>query len=382
MLSETTFIERTKAEAMNLGFSLIGISTPSSLIKQGFFNKWLEQGFQGEMDYLSRADSIAKRISPSLLVPNCKTVISLGFFYPLISFQTFPNYMNRGWISSYAVFSEYHTLLINLAGLLILKIQAIIEQSRFFKAFTDSAPIFEREFGALAKLGWIGKNSNLISPNFGSTFLLTEILTDFEISVTQSIAPDRCGNCRRCIDACPTQCILPNRTLDARKCISYLTIEHKGNIPYLLRDKIGNWVFGCDICQIVCPWNHRKHDNQINSPQTIINPTVNLLNQLNFSEKEFFQTYSGTAVLRSGWIGFIRNLIITSGFIRDLDTIPRISQILLENPSSMLRSHAAWTLGRLQTRSSHNALCKALELEPDLDVIMELKLALDQWCSS
>ena len=231
-------IETIKAEAANLGFSLFGVSHPSELEKTDRYKDWLEQGFHGNMSYLSRPDSISKRFSPSLLVKDCRSIISLGISYPLINYQESPHSKSNGWISSYAIYENYHTLLKILAEKLLKIIQKLSSGSHQLRVFTDSAPILEREFGVLGNLGWIGKNANLISSIVGSHFLLAEILTDIILDTNSNRNPDRCGKCQNCVDACPTQCIQPDRTIDARKCISYLTIENKGEIPLELRKKI------------------------------------------------------------------------------------------------------------------------------------------------
>jgi epoxyqueuosine reductase len=376
MRQNGNFIERIKAEAANLGFSLFGISAPDSLAKTYRYKNWLVHGFQASMGYLSQPDSLSKRFSPTLLVKNCKSIISLGFSYSLIDHTEFPNSSISGWISSYAVFEDYHSLLIQMGEKMVAIIKDNFDPNHSFRIFTDSAPILEREFGVLGNLGWIGKNTNLISPALGSTFLLAEILTDIEMDPSPTRIPDRCGKCQRCINACPTHCIQPDRTLDARRCISYLTIENKGEIAIPLRENIGHWVFGCDICQMVCPWNHYPEKKAKNFPRNKIESIVNLERQLSFTQDEFMRFYSGTSVLRSGWLGFKRNLIIASGNLRNLETMSNLIQILTEQPSSMVRAHAAWALGKFHTNASQNALVKAFRSETDAAVVNEIQLAL------
>jgi epoxyqueuosine reductase len=303
-------------------------------------------------------------------------VISLGFPYPLIDFENISESSSKGWISSYAIREDYHANLKVLAERLITKLQKIVGESYIFRAFTDSSPILEREFGVLGNLGWIGRNANLISPKIGSSFLLAEVLTDLETDPEEISTPDRCGKCQRCLDACPTKCIQSDRTIDARKCISFLTIENKKEIPVELRNNVGQWVFGCDICQTVCPWNQPKVKNTKFRQETVISPVVNLAKQLNFSKTEFENNYSGTPVLRAGWMGFTRNLIIAAGNLQDKDCQPSLIRFLEDHPSPLIRSHAAWALGKFDDANSTHHLRKALISEKDHQVISEIQSAL------
>jgi len=377
MALDQNLFEEIKAESANLGFDLFGVSTPFALEKTNRYKDWLDRGCHGTMGFLARPDSIAKRFSPTLLVKDCHTIISLGFSYSLIDFPEFPESATSGWISSFAISDDYHVILSGLAEQLVAIIRGMVCGNHSFWVFTDSAPLLEREFGVLGNMGWIGKNANLISPTVGSHFLLAEILTDLDMDSELARIPDRCGECHRCIDACPTKCIQPDRMVDARQCISYLTIENKGKIPIDLREKIGHWVFGCDICQMVCPWNHHSGKKGEIKNKNKIPSMVPLAEQLRFSEEEFKEYYSGTPVLRASWLGFTRNLIIATGNLKDPEMLYPLFHILKIHPSSMLRSHAAWALGKLGTAASRSALISTLETETDAIVIRELQTALD-----
>jgi len=369
-------MEGIQAEALNLGFSLFGIAKPFALEKTRLFQNWLDRGFQGSMGYLSRPDAVAKRFSPTQLVNGCRTIISLGYSYSLNNIWDSPESIKSGWISSYALSADYHSLLIRSLEQLVTYIRSKIGTKHIFRVFTDSAPILERELGVLGNLGWIGKNANLISPVIGSHFLLAEIYTNLEIDPEQDRIPDRCGKCHRCIDACPTQCIQSYRTIDARKRISYLTIENNSEIPVNLREKIGQWVFGCDICQTVCPWNRYSQKGMEILRTHRISPVVNLAKQLNFSKKEFETHYSGTPVLRSGWMGFLRNLIIAAGNLKDMQSLSLLKMHLNGHASPMIRSHAAWAIGKCDVSGSRTALIEALDTERDLSVVAEIRSAL------
>jgi epoxyqueuosine reductase len=369
-------VESIKAEAANLGFSLIGFSDSSSLQQTHRYKDWLHRGFNASMGYLSRPDSLSKRFNPNLLVKGCCTVLSLGFSYPLIDFHKFPGSTTGGWISSYAIMEDYHDTLKGLAEQLSTRIQKMIGGNYTFRVFTDSTPILEREFGVLGNLGWIGKNANLISPTVGSHFLLAEILTNLEMKPEEMTIKDRCGKCHHCMDACPTHCIQADRTIDSRKCISYLTIENKEGIPIELRENFGQWVFGCDICQTVCPWNqHLQRNGEIQQAYRI-SPVIDLAKQLNFSENEFANYYSGTPVLRAGWLGFTRNLIIAAGNMQDEESMSPLIKLLKDHPLPYIRSHAAWALGKLQVANAHQQLKKGLLSERDPKVIAEIQSAI------
>ncbi len=250
-----------KAEAKNLGFSLTGITSTDTPDHFGVFEAWLAAGYHADMKYLSRADTVAKRKQPKELMPECKSIICLAFPYPNANFLQPNENQLTSRIASYAWLPDYHLTIPILINEFIERIENKLGRNINYKAFTDSAPILERDIAQRAGLGWIGKNSCLIHPDQGSFFLLAEVFTDIELEIDQPLLADRCGSCTRCLEACPTHCILPDRTIDANRCISYLTIENKGPIPRDLRKYTGNWVFGCDICQMVCPWNRIRGGN-------------------------------------------------------------------------------------------------------------------------
>ncbi len=250
-----------KAEAKNLGFSLVGITTPDTPDHFSVFESWLSAGYQAGMKYLSREDTIAKRYQPKELMAECKSIICLALPYPNANSLVVNDNKPTGRIAAYAWLPDYHHTIPILINELMIRIENNLGRKIRYRSFTDSAPILERDIAQRAGLGWIGKNSCLIHPEQGSYFLLAEIFTDIELEIDQPFLADRCGSCTRCLEACPTHCILPDRTIDANRCISYLTIENKGPIPHDLRKYTGNWVFGCDICQMVCPWNRLRVGN-------------------------------------------------------------------------------------------------------------------------
>jgi epoxyqueuosine reductase len=246
---------KIKAEAFHLGFSLCGITSADQPAEYDRYIHWLENGYQAGMHYLNSTSHREKRLNPSLLMPGVRSIISLAWTYPIRAIE--PDEEKEAQVAGYAVGSDYHVSLFNMLKILAEYIRTELNTPAEMQGFTDSSAILEKEIASRAGLGWIGKNSCLISPKVGSSFLLAELFTTLPLTPDQPFRQDRCGTCHRCLDACPTGCILPERTLDVRKCLSYLTIENKGNIPEKMRALIGNWIFGCDICQMVCPWNRK-----------------------------------------------------------------------------------------------------------------------------
>jgi epoxyqueuosine reductase len=215
--------------------------------------------------------------------------------------------------------------------------------------YTDSGPLLERDLAQRAGIGWIGKNTCLINPKQGSYFLLSEILLDLALEPDPPFVTDHCGTCTRCIEACPTDCILPDRTIDATRCISYLTIELKDEIPVELRDRIGNWVFGCDICQMVCPWNRFAGEgdpafgNQGSSEH--------LTEELSISGTEFNQRFKATPVKRAKRRGYLRNVAVALGNTGDMHILP-VLQKALKDEEPLVREHASWAIDEISKRAN------------------------------
>ena len=216
--------------------------------------------------------------------------------------------------------------------------------------YTDTGPILERDLAQRAGLGWIGKNTCLINPRMGSTFFLSEILLDLELEPDPPFATDQCGTCTRCLDACPTQCILPDRTLEARRCISYLTIELKDEIPEDLRPLMGNWVFGCDVCQQVCPWNRfaQEADPAFASQDMI--PLPILTEELHLAPEAFNHKFKRSPVKRAKRRGYLRNVSVALGNAGDPSALPAL-EAALEDSEPMVREHAAWAIKNIKEKT-------------------------------
>jgi epoxyqueuosine reductase len=231
-----------------------------------------------------------------------------------------------------------------------------------------------------AGLGWIGKNTCLINPDEGSYFFLAEILLGIELEPDPPFVNDHCGTCSRCIAACPTGCILPDRTLDARRCIAYLTIELKGPVPIEMRPLMDGWVFGCDVCQQVCPWNHLagvEVDPAYNIIQKINYP--DLLEQMRLPVSGFNQRFRHSPIRRAKRRGYLRNVAIALGNLGGTEAIAPLVQALIEDPEPLVRSHAAWALGQIDNATARQALERAARDEADPRVRIEIQSALKSW---
>lgn len=303
-MSESIEIARIiKQKALDLGFSACGLAAAESLKEfESDYREWLSSGKAGEMNYLSR--NIDVRMDPGKLVEGAKTVISLaaGYYFPLPQHTS-----GNPRISRYALGEDYHQVLKSPGKELLNWIQKEIGPTNG-RIFTDSAPIFEREWARRAGIGWIGKNGCLIIPNLGSWFFLAEIIIDREIQPETAIVPDRCGNCNRCTGACPTHALAGDGSMDPRKCLSYLTIEHRSEIPAEFHGKWREWIFGCDICQDVCPWNNKPKMSPITQFQP--RPGLSEIDKFFFRNQDassFRKLFDGTPVIRTGWSGILRN---------------------------------------------------------------------------
>ena len=363
--------ESIRAEVQNLGFSLAGFTTPDPLPGFSIFQTWIQSGRHADMGYLARSDTIAKRANPRLLMPECRSVIVLAAAYPAgMQNQRSPR------IAAYAQQSrDYHLVFRDACRKVIDVIRTTVpaagKEPAIFKAFSDTAPILEKELAVRAGLGWIGKNGCLINPQYGSWLLLAEIFTSLEIEPDAPFQGQHCGNCQRCMEACPTSCIMPDRTLDAARCISYLTIEHRTDIPIPLRLSICDHIFGCDDCQDVCPWNQKAIPDTHSMFSNLMWHKSNLLSleeALRLDKHSFDEMFKSTPVSRASWEGWLRNCLVAAGNSNATVLFPLITSQLAENPSPMIRRHAAWAISRLDEKSSRPILFQALQSEKDESV--------------
>lgn len=294
-----------KEAALKLGFDLVGISRVRRLEEEeDRLKSWLEAGHQAGMSYLE--NHFDKRLDPSVLVPGAKSIISLAYNYYTDKSQ---DDHESPIVSRYAFGRDYHRVLKKKLHILL---EMLMEHTgvKNGRVFIDSAPVLERAWARNSGLGWIGKNTLLIAPGKGSYFFLAEIVVDVELKEDAPFIADHCGNCRRCIEACPTRAIHPDGyQLDAGKCISYLTIENRGEIASEFRSKMENRVFGCDICMDVCPWNRfafPHSEPEFEPKETFISMSKTAWKQL--SEETFQAVFQGTPVMRAKYTGLKRNI--------------------------------------------------------------------------
>jgi epoxyqueuosine reductase len=377
----SSFINEIKAEAEHLGFSLVGITTPEAPEHFSFFQSWIDAGNHAGMSYLVDPLNMSRRARPSLIMPECRSILVLGLPYPnpILNLQEIKP-AGTGRVAAYAWQEDYHNWILVQGNKLVEKIRTLFGQSTKARVFTDSPPILERELACRSGLGWVAKNSCLISPEIGSFFLLAELFTDIPTGSTPQSVPDYCGNCTRCLEACPTGCILPNRSVDSRHCISYLTIENKGMIPRESRPLLGNWVFGCDVCQIVCPWNKKQAVHGSYQLPFFSQPPLQplLQKEMSLSEDEFQFKYHSSPILRSGRNGYLRNVAVALGNESDNANIDLLAYILRTEPDALIRLHTAWALGRMKNMRAEAALEQRLKVEPSQEVLEEIHLSLKE----
>ncbi len=340
-----TLTQAIKEEARHLGFALAGVTTPDPLPHAAVYLDWLEAGRQAGMTYLATEKARAHRLNPRLILPECQSILVLAVRYPAAhtTHQSSPGTLT-GRIASYAWGKDYHLVLPDRLRALVSFLEQAVGRPVNHRFYTDTGPVLERELAQRAGLGWIGKNTCLIHPRLGSYLLLAEIFLAVALQPDEPFPADYCGVCTRCIDACPTSCLLPNRTLDARRCISYLTIENKGVIPPEWRSHMGNWVFGCDICQMVCPWNRfagPEFDSAF-APRPDV-PQPDLQQEMTLTPLEFNDKFKGSPVQRARCSGYLRNVAVALGNSRDPAARPALQQALL-GADPRLREHILWAL--------------------------------------
>lgn len=368
-----------KAYARRVGFDLVGIA-PCEAPQEGYerYLSWLKSGYHAEMAYMARPENVRRRGDPRLILPECQAIITLAVRYYKQSADNAQAGKPRGKVASYAWGNDYHDVLVRWLREIVKFIESKVGHPIPNRYYTDTGPILEKEFAVRGGLGWVGKNGLLINPQLGSYLFLAEILVGLPLEADEPFSADLCGSCTRCIDACPTHAILPNRTVDANLCISYLTIEHRGAIPPDLREEIGDWVFGCDICQSVCPWNRRppEEGNLAFAPRAGV-PRPILAEELRLTPQEFNRKFKGSAVKRTKRRGYLRNVAVALGNSGDTseESISALTAALRDH-EPLVRSHAAWALGYLGTEKARRALQTALASEEDAGVREEILQAL------
>jgi epoxyqueuosine reductase len=335
-----------KRWARELGFADAGIAGTDLGDDEAHLESWLGEGHHGEMDYMARHGT--RRSRPAELEPGTLRVISLRMDYVPPGMPNAWDVLRdgeKGYVARYALGRDYHKLMRNRLQKLATRIQERVGDFKY-RAYVDSAPVLEKAIARNAGLGWIGKHTVLINKRAGSYFFLGELYTDLPLPL-DAPATAHCGSCRRCIDICPTQAIVGPYRLDARRCISYLTIELKGSIPVELREPMGNRVFGCDDCQLICPWN--KFAQEATEPDFAPRHSLDgakLVELFAWSEEEFLSRTEGMAIRRTGYEGWLRNLAVGLGNAQRSDGIVSALQARADHPSDVVREHVRWALAR------------------------------------
>jgi epoxyqueuosine reductase len=335
--------ESLRREARRLGFSRLGFAATGWHPAAARLRQWLDSDFAGDMAWLHRRSE--ERSDTARLIPWARTILVASLPYCSSEPETSPSHSAR--ISRYARGKDYHAVLkerLRRLGVFLSEISPGARSS----PIVDTGALLEKPWAASAGLGWQGKNTNLIDAESGSWFFLGELATDLKLDPDPEAITDRCGSCTRCLEACPTQAFPEPYVLDSRKCISYLTIEHRGAIPEELRAGMGNWVFGCDVCQEVCPWNHDTLQGDAEFEAAGDAPALGEL--IRMSREEFHHRFAGTPVRRTGWRRFVRNVAVALGNSGD----PRAVEPLrgaLAIPDPLIQEHVQWALRRLGEES-------------------------------
>jgi epoxyqueuosine reductase len=344
-----TLAERTKALALAVGFDLAGIADAVPRPETEFLRGWLARGFAGEMAYLERR--VEERVDPRRVLDGARSIVAVGLVYdPETARAEGPE---SAAIARYAGGDDYHDVMLDRLRALESGLAAMIDAPIATRAYVDTGPVQERVFAAYAGLGWIGKNTCLIHPALGSYLFLGVLLTDLPLE-PDTREPDHCGSCRACLDACPTGALVDPYLLDANRCISYTTIEARGPIPESLRAEHGNWVFGCDICQEVCPWNLRERRSvpddreglraRIAARDEWLRPSLQWI--LELDEERWRAATRKTAMRRTRYRGLIRNALVAAGNSRD-PSLAAAVRPHTESEDSMLAEHARWALAQI-----------------------------------
>jgi epoxyqueuosine reductase len=363
--------DRIRAEAHRIGFQLCGFARVEAPPHAEFVRQWLANGNAAGMSYIG--NGIAKRLDPRLVLPEARSLITVGYRYlpPALPPIDWPQQL-RGRIAAYAWGADYHAIVATKLSELAAYADGV-KAGVVARAYVDTGPVLEREWAASGGVGWFGKNTNILHREEGSWFFLGEILTNLEVDSDPPLV-DHCGTCTRCLDACPTQALKPGYRLDARLCISYLTIEHRGSIPAHLRPSMGNWIFGCDVCQEICPWNEkfvRRHGATESEDLLPYLPEL-----LRLDQDAFRRRFRDSAISRAKRDGFVRNIAVALGNTRNPAAVGPLAQALRHDASALVRAHAAWALGAIGDRSGRRGLESAHPHEPDEEVCREIDAAI------
>lgn len=343
-----------KAQAYGLGFDIVGIASLGPAESAPHFNEWLANGYAGEMAYLERGS--VKRQNSGSPFPGTTSAVVVAM-----------NYGGRepsGPIARYARGDDYHNVMEDRLDALHAWISEVEGRRVPGKAYVDTGPLLERDLAQRAGIGWVGKNTNLINPGLGSFFFIGALLLDLELNADPPFGADRCGTCSRCLDACPTDAFVAPRILDARRCISYLTIEQKGVIPEEFRESVGELVYGCDICQDVCPWNH-KFSRELVEPalkhtEALRNP--DLRKMIALDDDEFRTVFRRSPIKRTKRRGLARNVAVAMGNSGDASYLPALRSRQTAENDAMVAEHIDWAIQRLESATGTDQAAPRVEI--------------------
>jgi len=378
--------DRLKTRAGELGFHRIGITTPEATAHMDYYRDWLAGGSHGRMTYLSRPDAVTRRGDLTSTLEGVRSVVVVAQESFVEDPEGVPEDQARAVIARYARGRDYHEVMNRGLSALGAWLEAEVTDPVAARAYVDTGPILERDLGRRAGLGWFGKNTMLIHPTRGSYFFLGVLLLDLALPPDPPFEAEHCGSCRGCLDACPTGALLGYRAdgapvMDGRRCISYLTIELRGAIPPDLRPLMGNRVFGCDICQEVCPFTLKFSEPSKESvysswPGLDGPPLLELAaGLLAMSGKGFVREFAGSPMLRARRKGLLRNVCVALGNWGSEEAVPVLATAL-SDPAPLVRGHAAWALGAVDSPEAISLLSERAAEEADDWVRAEIELAL------
>lgn len=373
-----TLSTRIKEAGRDLGFSMVGITPAQPSPRIDAYLRWIREGMHGSMGWMARDDRRIRREDLTVIMPEARSLVIAALDYHTLKLPAYiADDPARGRISNYAWNLDYHDLMLprleELAGLIEDEAQGPVAH----RTYVDTGAILERSHAAEAGVGFVGKNTMLIHPRRGSYFFLGEIITNLKLAYDDAPEMPGCGSCTRCLDACPTSAFPEPYVLDARLCISYLTIEHRGPIPRDLRPRMGNWVYGCDVCQAVCPWQRFAQPtpwNEVFAPVDLERAAPPLERLLELDETGFRKWFTGSPIERIGRDQLVRNACVAAGNSQS-GALAAFLERLLYDKSDSVRGHAAWGLGALN--AGRDALQAALDHEDHLDVRDEIRAALE-----
>ncbi len=355
--------ERAKALALAVGFDRAGVARLEPTSESRFLRQWLARGYHGEMAWMERR--LDARVDPRLVFEGARSALVVGLVYePPERGAAAPG---RGGVARYAGGDDYHDVMGERLRAVAAGLEALAQRAVQTRPYVDTGPVLERVLGAQAGLGWIGKNTCLIEPGLGSWFFLGVLLTDLDLPAERR-EPDHCGSCRACLDACPTDAFPEPYVLDATRCLSYTTIELRGAIPEPLRAAQGDWVFGCDVCQEVCPWNQRRGRERppdrtglrarLAARPEWVRPELAWI--LGLDESAWRAATRRSALRRAKRRGLLRNALVAAGNSGDRSLLPAVRRHA-EGPDPLLAEHARWALARLESQEDPETSAESLQ---------------------